>query len=96
MTDRNYTSLAWNGSTYVATEVGTFIDFYANTSTDGATFTRRTVQAATANGFSVAWNGAKFVITSETGGYAASSTDGITWAAITMPVANGKWTMGPR
>lgn len=72
---------AWNGTTYVMAARGG-----VDTSTDGTTWTRRSIAGETSTQFNdVCWDGTRFLLVGD-GQAMYTSTDGITWsAAATLP-----------
>lgn len=75
--------MATNGSVIVAVGAGSVsggTTSTAGSSTDGATWTARTLPAA-ADWHSVVWTGVRFLASNNGGGNSAVSTDGATWSA---------------
>lgn len=75
-------ALAWNGTLFALAAYNSNVGY---TSTDGTTWTARTL-SATANWIGMVWTGSVFsLIAGNTSNVAATSADGITWTARTLP-----------
>ena len=94
-----YTYTASEGSGYYTTTVETaspmFVAITSSTmaasSTDGITWTERTLPSSVVSWWSVTYGGGLFVAVGLSSTIAASSTDGITWTQRTMP-SSASWT----
>ena len=91
----HWSSMAWNGSTYCAVAIAQYDAFgnlmgpFAATSADGATWVLQNSMPV-GTGTYIAWNGSKFCSVG-TFGAAASSPDGVTWTAQTLPATPSVW-----
>ena len=80
-----WASVAWNGTVFCAVYGGTGSSTVAATSTDGVTWTARTLPVST-TWRRIVWNGTVFCAVG--GIYSATSSDGVTWTlgtSITPP-----------
>ena len=87
-TSANWYSVTYGNGTFVAVSVGGGVTSIAATSTDGITWTQRTMPVGT--WYSVTYGGGTFVAVSSGSTNAATSTDGITWTQRTLP-ADPMW-----
>jgi hypothetical protein len=78
-------ALAFGNGTFVAVSYGNAI---AATSTDGITWTQRTLPANT-TWSNIAYGGGTFVAVAYNTAIAATSADGITWTQRTLPMSAG-------
>ena len=89
ITGFNVTGIAWNGTVYCAVGITSLnaVSTVCYTSTDGITWTARTLPSALWS--AISWNGTVFCAVSGygtiTSTIAATSADGITWTARTLP-----------
>lgn len=77
--------VAWNGTVFVATPFSAGSSFW--TSPDGVTWTTRAAGAGSQTWVMVRWLNGRFVAIADSVSFVLTSTDGITWASRTLPVA---------